>query len=449
MRRSASLPLLLAAPFLLPLAGCAGPAREASRGPAGAEGPRVFVESLAALLGPTQREPGFEALRPKLARAALTPSRIYDDPAAWTGREGEWRSTDIIGFRVGSGYRIGTRAVVPEPEHAADYRERVRLRRTGPGRFEWELTEELAAGELRPQDLAAALTAILREAQERDASSLRDAFVASLPRASRLLSLLFRVETLALDRDATGASRITLGLRVTPSGLRTVAPRYAEYLRRYGSPMKLELTALDLGGSAWWRLTAAANLWTLELRVRDGDLVPLWGAPDRGMPERLRIVGEYQTKMGIFGVGLSHLVARVELIRAPAEKGLVARFVDEPEWHLPFLVAPLLRASLQHPFQEPGSEIALSVRQVGGGPTLLTGRYRYRVRESWILRWLGGMTNGAVSDFRSGAEEESVRYNGDCLLALRDDLVALLPRGERLAAEQGPSVGRASRPTGR
>ena len=52
------------------------------------------------------------------------------------------------------------------------------------------------------------------------------------------------------------------------------------------------------------------------------------------------------------------------------------------------------------------------------------------MRETWILRWLGGMTSTAVSEFRRGAEAEADRFHRECLLALRDDLAALAPRPE-------------------
>jgi hypothetical protein len=422
MRRGVWLALLLV------LAGCEEPVREAARGPAGPAAPGVFVESLATLFGPVERESGFVALRSKLAHAALTPSRIYDDRSVWTRQDGEWRGVELVGYMAGAKYRIGTRNAAPDPAQAADYRERLSLRRTDADRFEWELREDLAAGELRPDDLAAALTAILLELERRDASALRTAFATSLPRTTRLLAALARVETLRLERDSAGATRVELGLRVTPQGLEPLAPRYAEYLRRYVSPVRLAVAAVDESAAVWWQIDVAADLWTLRLRVRDGSLVPLWGAADRRLPGRFRIVGDYHTKMGMFGVGLRHLVARVELTRAPGEKGLSARFTDEPEWELPFLAEPLLAGALSHPFENPGSEVGLSVRRAAGGPTLLTGRYRYRVRETWILRWLGGLTSDAVSDFRSGAEDESLRYNARCLLALRDDVGALVAR---------------------
>jgi hypothetical protein len=49
------------------------------------------------------------------------------------------------------------------------------------------------------------------------------------------------------------------------------------------------------------------------------------------------------------------------------------------------------------------------------------------VRETWILRWLGGMTSTAVDEFRRAAEAEADRFHRECLLALRDDLAALAP----------------------
>jgi hypothetical protein len=68
--------------------------------------------------------------------------------------------------------------------------------------------------------------------------------------------------------------------------------------------------------------------------------------------------------------------------------------------------------------------MAWTARDASGG-TVLTGLYRARVRETWILRWLGGMVGGAVDEFRRGAEAEADRFHRECLLALRDDLAAL------------------------
>ncbi len=413
------------------LAACSEPVHDAARGPAGPEGPRHLVEALAALFGPVQREPAFQALRPKLSRSALTPSRIYDDRSALPLQDGEWRGVELVGYPSGSSYWIGTRGVAAEPLRVGEYREGVRLRRTAPGCFEWDLSEELAAGGLRPDDLALTFSGVLRELERQDATALRSDFAASLPRTTELLSALARVERLGLEHDAAGATQVALALRVTPDGLTALAPRYAAHLHRELDPLRFQALAKDDHGTLWWQLDAAANLWTLRLRVKNGSLVPLVGTAARGLPERFRVEGDYETKVGIFGVGLRRLVARVELVRTSTEKGFVAHFTDQPQWELPFLVAPLLRGSLTHPFENPGSEFGLSLRQRPGAPLLLAGHYRYRVRESWIVRWLGGAANNSVSDFRRRAEGESLRYNSRCLLALRDDVAALLPASSR------------------
>jgi hypothetical protein len=123
-------------------------------------------------------------------------------------------------------------------------------------------------------------------------------------------------------------------------------------------------------------------------------------------------------------VGARRIAAGLALTRTPGVKALSARFLEEPDWQLPFLAETLLDDPLRYPFEAPGSEIEWAARETPAG-TLLTGLYRARVRETWILRWLGGMMSNAVGEFRLGAEREADHYHRECLLALRDDLAAL------------------------
>ena len=414
--------------LLLVLAGalaCAVPARELGDGAGGAEGPRALLDALAGRFGPVERDPAFDALRPKLARGALVPSRVYDDAAAWTGRGGDWRSVELAGGLTGEAYRIGVSPAAPEPGATGQYRGRLRLQRLASGRWEWTVEEELFAGPLRPADLAAALASLVRAVESTGPAEARAAIHRELPRATERLSHLFRVETLALGRDAGGATAVHLAVRLTPSALRPIAPRYAAFLEKYATPMRVKAVLADASGAAWGTLEAADNLWSVGLRVRDGRLVPLGGPLDRGVPDRLRLSGDYSTKMGRFGVGVGGLVADVQLTRAPGEKGFDARFRQQPDWQLPFLVEPLLGGALHFPFEGPGSESGWAAREAPGG-LLLVRRFRVRVGENWIVRWLGGMTSGAMGEFRRGAEIEADRYNRECLLALRDDLVGLV-----------------------
>jgi hypothetical protein len=406
-------------------ASCRAPARELGAGPAGAEGPRALLGSLAGRFGPIEPEPAFDALRPKLARGSLVPSRVFDDASPWTATGDGWRAVEFAGEAAGAAYRIGVRASVPQPRASGQYRGRLLLERLASGRYEWTVEEELAAGPLRPADLAAALAVLVRGLESAGAAEARAAIQGALPRATERLSHLFRIETLSLSRDAGGATAVQLAVRLTPSGLRPFAPRYAAFLEKYATPVRLRAAATDASGAGWWTAEASENLWSLALRVRDGRLVPLAGPADRGVPARLSVSGDYATKMGRFGVGVRGLVVGVELTRAPREKGFVARFQQVPDWRLPFLVEPLLGAPLRYPFEGPGSEVGWAARE-GPGGLLFVRSLRVRVGENWIVRWLGGMTSGAVSEFRRGAEGEADLYNRECLLALRDDVESLL-----------------------
>jgi hypothetical protein len=101
---------------------------------------------------------------------------------------------------------------------------------------------------------------------------------------------------------------------------------------------------------------------------------------------------------------------------------MAVRFREEPEWEMPFLVDLFLGGPLSYPFEGPGSEVRFGAREAPGGGTALVGHYRARVRETWIIRWLGGMTSNALGEFRRSAEGEADQYVRECLLALRDDL---------------------------
>jgi hypothetical protein len=404
---------------------CRQAARELASGPAGKDGPRALVEALADRFGPIEREAAFDALRPRLARAAFVPSRVFDDPAAWTTRGEEWRAVEFAGDRVGDAYRIGVRATAPPPGAPGGYRGRVRLDRVSDGRFEWSVDEELAVGRVHPSELARALEALFRGAEASSEATARTAIAETFPRASSRLGLLLRLESVALQRDAHGATVVRLAVRLTPDGIRGFAPRYAAFMRTYATPIRMRLSVADPEGSAWWSLDASESLWTLRLRLRDGSLVPLEGPVDRRVPPHLRATLDYSTRMGRFQVGASRLVAEVALVRTGVEKGFSARFLQAPDWQLPFLVEPLLHGPLRFPFEGSGSEAGWAARETPQGGTRLVRHYRARVRETWILRWLGGMTSTAVDEFRSGAESEADRFLRECLLALRDDLAAL------------------------
>jgi hypothetical protein len=385
-----------------------------------------LVVAIATRFGPIDRGDRFDAARPKLARSALVPSRVFDEPGIWTAKEGDWRLLDFFGHRDGTAYRLDVRESAPPPREPGDYRGRLRLRRIDDGRYEWRMRQELAVGPLRPVDVAKAATALLRSVEGVSPEEARAHAAESFPRATAVFSRLFDLEALELRSEDGGATAVALVIRLKPDQIRATMPRYARFLEKHAAPMRWTATLSDTSGTPWWTARFEELGWTIRFRVREGSLVPLEGTADQRLPSELRLTFDYSTKAGLFTFGVRKLIADVTLTRLPGEKGYVARFRREPEWRLPFLIKPFLRSSLRYPFEGPGSSSAFSLREQTDGPTELVREFDTRVRESWIVKWIGGAGHAAVSDFRKGAESESDRYSRECLYALRDDVVTLL-----------------------
>jgi hypothetical protein len=245
-----------------------------------------------------------------------------------------------------------------------------------------------------------------------------------LPRAAAVLGRLFTLETLSLTKDPDGATAARVVASMHTDTFRREAPLYTRWLDDVIVPSRFAAVALDETGARWWDVDARDARATIRFRVHAGDLAPLDGPP-RGIPGRLRVRTALSSKTGIFRTGVHDLDADTELVRLPAEKGFVARFRRSPEWDLPFLVPLLLRPSLRRPFEGDGAVLSFGAEAGGDGPMLLTRHYRVAVRESWIVRWVGGFAASAVNEFRRG-EAEADLFSAQTLLALRDDLLALI-----------------------
>jgi hypothetical protein len=412
--------------LVLVVSSCREGVRELASGPGGAVAADEFAVALATRFGPIDRGPRFDAARPKLARSALVPSRVFDEADLWTAREGEWRQLDYFGRRRGEAYHLEVQPSAPPPRAPGDYRGRLRLHRIEDGRYGWLMRQELAVGSLRPDDVAEALTALFRSIEGVSAAEARARAAKAFPRSAAAFSRLYHLETLDLTPGEGGATSVRLGIRLKPDRIRETAPRYAAFLEKIAAPMRASAMVSDTSGTPWWGLEMGELLWTFRFRVRDGSLVPLAGSAERRLPERLRLHIDFSTKAGLFTIGVRRLVAEVTLTRTPHEKGYTASYRQQPEWRLPFFVKPFLRGSLRYPFEGPGSSSTFALRDSSDGPTRLVRDYGIRVRESWIVKWMGGLGGSAMTDFRKGAESESDRYSRECLYALRDDVVTLL-----------------------
>jgi hypothetical protein len=419
--------LLFCAPAILAVfGGC----REAppSLGATPTEAQHNVGEALGALgscFGPTDREPAYEALRPKLLRASLVPSRVFDDESAWLAQDGETRGLGFSGFRADGRYRLGLRKNPSPPTQPADYRGWLSLRRLGPEEFEWSSAEEVGLGPLPVDGLADGVAEVLHAVESRDDGDLRPELRRLLPRTAEALGRGLALDALRLERDATGATAVFAAAHLDLDSLERVFPRYASFLRRHVLPIAFRLEFDDGSGGLFWTTEAREGRVTLRTRIRDGHLVSLEGAP-RPVPERLRLRADLTSQAGMFRYGLGRLQADVRLVGRPGEKRFEAVFDREPDWVIPFLVKPFLRASLRRPFEGEGAFLGYALRENGSGMALVSRDYRIAVKESWLVRWMAGNAGEAVASFRDGAEAEAERFVGEALFALRADFVGLL-----------------------
>jgi hypothetical protein len=413
-----------ALPALLAALACGGALRELEQGTVPAD---VAIDgcavALASRFGPVELDPALRAARPRFARDSLAPSRLLDDPALWTRRAGPRRWLDF-GSRGGTPYRVGVGLPVPPSPEAGTYRGAIRLEALGPSDFEWDVQEDLSIGKVHVESLGRAFGALLLDLEGHTGGSLLDQARVALPRSTAAFGRLFTLEPAAISPAVGGGVRVTLSASIEPARLRAAYPRYARFLEEYLAPARFRLVVADPNGAPFWEFSSADSRLSLRLRVFHGALGPLEGPP-RPMPDRLRATAATSVKSGFIRVGAEGIVADVTLARTPTEGGLRAVFTREPDWLFPFVVKPLLGAPLRRPFQGDGALFTLSVRETPQGATLVDREYRLAVRESWIVRWLGSFGGGMATVFRAGAEAEADRFTGECLWALRDDLVKL------------------------
>ena len=386
-----------------------------------------LLSSLALRFGPTRRDPVFDRVRPILAAYALAPSRIFGAPGIWTRTSGESRAITFWGAREGGSYRMAVMANPPRPGSFADYRGEWRLERLRGDEFEWMALEELALGHATLGDLSRFSSALLRGAGSSPPGEAAALLRSELPRTAAALGRLMSLDSLLLRKDAFGCTEVAVEASLHPNDIRAFAPLYARYLDDVLMGTRFEATATDSMGGSWWHAKFWNGRMALRLRTQDGHMVPLSGPP-RPMPDSVQVTSAGSSKTGIFRSGYHGLVFNLEFSSAPGEKSLCARFPKAPEWDLPFLVPLLLRGALNRPFEGDGAALAFALEETPGEGTVVKRRYRIAVRETWIIRWMGGYVAGAVNEYRRG-EEEADRFTAEALFALRDDVLALLAGG--------------------
>jgi hypothetical protein len=85
----------------------------------------------------------------------------------------------------------------------------------------------------------------------------------------------------------------------------------------------------------------------------------------------------------------------------------------------------MIRAPLRRPFEQGGVVGKVSFRTGAGGQTYIGRDFRVAVQESAVIRFLGGLSGSAFSEFDGPAEREENRFNAELFQAMREDLKGL------------------------
>jgi len=368
------------------------------------------------------RNPRYEYARLRLTKGALSPSRVFDDSAAWTAMTGNVRLLEVFGT-VGEGrYTMTARSSVPAPARPGDGRHVTSLARLSNNEYRWETTVDYAIGSVRPGDVAAVISRLFAAGEGRTEHELRAELAAVAPRTSAALGSVFTLDSLRPTALADGSTAVTVGIAVNSTPLRRRLPAFAEYIRKYVEPTSYHMVISDRAAVPFIDVSQRDRYITIRLRTLGGKLVPLAG-PARPIPDTLLLLADFRAKVKIFHVGFHDLVMElVNQSQGDRERSWAVTAHREPKWDLPLVTARLLRAPLRRPFIGEGALFRIGVRAgENGAPTVIMRQSHLTVQESGILNFLNSLGNTAMDDFDGAVEREENVWLRELFLALRDD----------------------------
>jgi len=368
------------------------------------------------------RNPRYEYARLRLTKGALSPSRVFDDSAAWTAMTGNVRLLEVFGT-VGEGrYTMTARSSVPAPARPGDGRHVTSLARLSNNEYRWETTVDYAIGSVRPGDVATVISRLFAAGEGRTEHELRAELAAVAPRTSAALGSVFTLDSLRPTALADGSTAVTVGIAVNSTPLRRRLPAFAEYIRKYVEPTSYHMVISDRAAVPFIDVSQRDRYITIRLRTLGGKLVPLAG-PARPIPDTLLLLADFRAKVKIFHVGFHDLVMElVNQSQGDRERSWAVTAHREPKWDLPLVTARLLRAPLRRPFIGEGALFRIGVRAgENGAPTVIMRQSHLTVQESGILNFLNSLGNTAMDDFDGAVEREENVWLRELFLALRDD----------------------------
>ncbi|MDQ2666312.1 MAG: hypothetical protein M3Z05_09905 [Gemmatimonadota bacterium] len=373
------------------------------------------------------RSPKYEYARVAQTRGALSPSRVFDDTAAWTGSSGAVRVLESYGTHAGNEYLLTSHRNVPPPAKPADARHVTTLSRLSDNQYQWDTAVDFAVGTAKPNEIALVISRLLTAGEglnERDAHA---EFAKSLPRASLVLGELFSLDTLKPVQLTDGSTAVTLSVGVHSEQFAQKFPAFGDYVRRYVDPARFHFIVTDAAGNQYVDIDGRDRAISVRLRSHDGRLVPLTG-PVKPIPDSLVITADLTLKVKMFNVGFHDLsLDFVNSARNDREHDWTLNARREPHWNLPFFAARLVRAPLRYPFAGEGMLFRLGVRGgAGEAQTVIVRQGRLAVQESAILKFFNSLTSTAMNDFGVRVEHEENQWLREVFLALRDDARGVL-----------------------
>jgi len=373
-----------------------------------------------------QRDPKFAHARPLMGKYALSPARIYSDTSIWTATNNSdsTRGLMLSGAFQGGAYLFEAHNGVPYPSRVGDERHYLQLKRMGEDVFEWYTVVDHAVGPVRAHEAADAIRLAFTAFEGQTGDNARLEARAAFPRAARHLGQLIAIDSLVTVPNADGSTSARVALRVQPDSVRSQYPNYAAYLDKYVVPTRYRLQLQDRHSGTFLDVDGQDGRAIVRLRARNGRLVALDGVP-RPIPDSLQMRIDFSAKFKIFRVGYTNLIADFTIEGAEHERAWMWRFRQEPGWHFPFAIDKLIKTPLRRPFEGRGAEFRLGIRDDVGAQAMSYRVARVTVRESTIMRWLGGLGATAFGDFADRTEVEENRFLAELFTALQQDIVAI------------------------
>lgn len=372
-----------------------------------------------------QRDAKFGVARTRMGRHALVPSRIFNDTAVWSaGDPDSVRVLYVQGALTDRGYLFSARSAAAYPDHLGDERHFLQLTRLGGDDYEWITHVDHGIGPVRATHVAAAFGTLFTAFEGRTGGAVLSDARANFPRSARQLGQMLTIDSLRASPLPDGSTSFAIHVSIIPDSLRARYPAFAAYLDKYVTPSRVRLRLTDRAGAQYLDLAMSDGRVAVRLRARGGRLVSLAGTP-RPMPDSLRLRVDASAKFMIFRVGFHDLEGDFTVERGQHDRAWMMRFRGEPEWDLPLATERLIRSPLRRPFEGRGTELRLAVRDDIGNQAMSVRQVRTAVRESAIMRWLGGLGATAFGDFAGRSEAEENRFLTELFGALRQDVAAI------------------------